>query len=169
MFNMIMHISSTFTMHELTSIRGTNTGLRHDQICRGWGEFNPFSGASQPPKFSLTGLVNNTLLTTLWFYHKSSTGHDWAKTFCSYIVQTFAPRNWRPTAEPTAGMAQFHQILRRSPDHAVSDHKGDLEIDPFLDWKPVEIIANGSLYVVEFEDVQDQPSGRVQHGLKPVK
>ena len=32
------------------------------------------SGASQPPKFSLTptGLVKNILLTPLWFYHKSS-------------------------------------------------------------------------------------------------
>ena len=61
--------SSTFIVHEFTSIRVTNTGLRHDQICRGGGGGggggdNPFSGASQPPKFSLTGLVKNTLLIT---------------------------------------------------------------------------------------------------------
>ena len=56
--------SSTFIVHEFTSIRDINTGLRHDQICRGGGGFNPFSGASQPPKFSLTGLVKNTLLIT---------------------------------------------------------------------------------------------------------
>ena len=75
---------------------------------------------------------------------------------------------WRLTAEPTTGMTQFLQILRRSPDHAVSDHKGDLEIYPSLDWKPVEIIANanGSRYVVEFEDVQDQPSGQVGENSK---
>ena len=30
--------SSTFIVHEFTSIRDTNTGLRHDQICRGGGE-----------------------------------------------------------------------------------------------------------------------------------
>ena len=55
--------SSTFIVHEFTSIR-VNTGLRHDQICRGGAGDNPFSGASQPPHFPLTGLVKNTLLIT---------------------------------------------------------------------------------------------------------
>ena len=50
----------------------------------------------------------------------------------------------------------------------MTDHKGDLEVDPSLDWKPVELVADSSLYVAEREDVQDQPSGRVKHGLKPV-
>ena len=42
----------------------------------GWG-FNPLPLVplkSQPPVFiDPTGLVKNTLLTPLWFYHKSST------------------------------------------------------------------------------------------------
>ena len=66
-------------------------------------------------------------------------------------------------------MAQFHQVFRRSANQAVSDHKGDLEVDPFPDWKPVELVADGSWYVAELKDVQDQLSGRVQHGLKPVE
>ena len=66
-------------------------------------------------------------------------------------------------------MAQFHQVFRRSTNQAVTDHKGDLEVDPSPDWKPVELVADGSWYVAELGDVQDQPSGRVQHGLKPVE
>ena len=66
-------------------------------------------------------------------------------------------------------MAQLHQILKRSTNHTVSDHKGDLEVDPSPDWKPVELVAKGSQYVAELGDVHDQPSGRVQHGLKPVE
>ena len=66
-------------------------------------------------------------------------------------------------------MAQFHQVFRRSTNQAVSDHKGDLEVDPSPDWKPVKLVADGSWYVAELGDVQDQPSGRVQHGLKPVE
>ena len=46
----------------------------------GGGGDNPFSGASQPPKFSLTGLVINTLLITpLVLPQIEYTGHDWAK------------------------------------------------------------------------------------------
>ena len=66
-------------------------------------------------------------------------------------------------------MAQFHQVFRRSTDQAVTNHKGDLEVDPSSDWKPVELVADGSWYVAELGDVQDQPSSRVQHGLKPVE
>ena len=79
----------------------------------------------------------------------------------------------RPKTLSTDGwanrMAQFHQVLRRSTNQAVTDHRGDLEVDPSSDWKPVELVADGSWYVAELGDVQDQPSGRVQHGLKPVK
>ena len=28
--------------------------------------------------------------------------------------------------------------------HAMLDHKGNLEVDPSPDWKPVELVANGS-------------------------
>ena len=79
----------------------------------------------------------------------------------------------RPETLSTNGwanrMAQFHQVFRRSTNQAVSDHKGDLEVDLSPDWKLAELVADGSWYVAELVDVQDQPSGRVQHGLKPVK
>ena len=43
--------SSTFIVHEFTSIRVTNTGLRHDQICRGGGEITPSLVPLNPPSF----------------------------------------------------------------------------------------------------------------------
>ena len=64
----------------------------------------------------------------------------------------------RPETLSTDGwanrMAQFHQVFRRSTNQAVTDHKGD----PSSDWKPVELVADGSWYVAELGDVQDQPS-----------
>ena len=66
-------------------------------------------------------------------------------------------------------MAQLHQVFRCSTNQAVTDRKGDLEIDPSPDCKPVELVADGSWYVAELGDVQNQPSGRVQHGLEPVE
>ena len=45
--------SSTFIVHEFTSIRVTNTGLRHDQICRGGGggKITPSLVPLNPPSF----------------------------------------------------------------------------------------------------------------------
>ena len=78
----------------------------------------------------------------------------------------------RPETLSTDGlanrMAQFHQVFRCSTNQAVTDHKGDLKVDPSPDWKPVELVANGSRYAAELGGVRDQPSGRVQHGLKPI-
>ena len=54
-------------------------------------------------------------------------------------------------------------------DQAVTDHKGDLKVDPSPDWKPEELVTDGIWYMTELGDVQDQPSGQVQHGLKPVE
>ena len=69
------------------------------------GGVNPPSGASQPPKFSLTptDLVKNTLLTPLWFYHKSSTGYRgstythpaaWLRWGCLILPESHLSRLW---------------------------------------------------------------------------
>ena len=66
-------------------------------------------------------------------------------------------------------MTQFHQVFRSNTNQAVSDNNGDLEVDPSPDWKPVELDTDISRLVAELGDVQDQRSGRVQRGLKPVE
>ena len=88
-------------------------------------------------------------------WNNEVTTRSWPET-----LSTDVRANW---------MAQLHQILRCSTNHAVSDHEGDLEVKPSPDWKPVKLVANGSWYVAELLNVQNQPGGRVQHGLKPVE
>ena len=64
-------------------------------------------------------------------------------------------------------MAQLHQILRHSNNHAVSDHTTDLEVVPSPEANGAH--HDGSRYFAELRDVQDQSSSRVQHRLNPVK
>ena len=51
----------------------------------------------------------------------------------------------------------------------MSQEESDLELDAFLDWQPVEFIADGGRNAVVLRNTQDQPRSRVQDGLKSVE
>ena len=73
----------------------------------GVGGFNPPLVPLNPPSFHwpLTGLVKNTLLTPLWFYHKSSTATAYG-TPLPFVAEQI--RNTWPRPDPQA--CQLNQI-----------------------------------------------------------
>ena len=51
----------------------------------------------------------------------------------------------------------------------MSHQKNNFEFDALSDWEPVQLVTDGSRDSAELCYVQNQASGRIQHGLKPVK